>query len=84
MQPYKGTKVKKMIKNDSLFVSMETVRVGSWFVKASNCSTGGILIVLFNNNTLQSFTKYFDDEIQANLFLTRVIDSVNQAGSSYQ
>ena len=57
-------------KNNFSLISFDTVSFGDWLIKASCCNQGKILLFLYNGKTHSFDVKYFDDEYQANIYIT--------------
>jgi hypothetical protein len=57
-------------KNNFSLMSFNTVSFGDWLIKASCCNKGKILLILYNEKTHTLDVRYFDDEYQANIFIT--------------
>lgn len=70
----KDNKEKEKLKEKFIFASMDPVMFGDWSIKASSCNHGGVLIIMSNIKKLQCVTRYFDDEYQANIFITMVLE----------
>jgi len=56
------------------YVSAGTVQVGSWLIKASCSEPGGVLIVMFKISNLECHTRFFEDQVKANLFVTEILE----------
>lgn len=67
--------IKSVQQEGVVYASLEPVRFGDWLIKASSCNHGGVLVIANNVRNLKSFVRYFDDEYEANLFITCVIEN---------
>jgi hypothetical protein len=63
-------KKKAKEKSYHLYVSLNSIKVGDWTVKASSMGSRGILLILFNEKTIESITRYFTNEIEAASFMS--------------
>lgn len=51
-------------------VSMDTVKVNDWMVKASIVNSDTICVILYHYDSERTIVKYFDDEEEAYRFIT--------------
>lgn len=57
-----------------MLISPNVVNVEGWLVKASMSSEKTICLVLFNENTKESYTKFFMNEFEANAFISEIVE----------
>lgn len=71
---FKNTKLKNTTdknKNYKLYVSLNSIKIKDFIIKASSLGEG-ILVVVFNTKTIESYTRYFIDELEAANFMSSI------------
>jgi len=66
--------IKSVQQEGLVYASLEPVRFGDWLIKASSCNHGGVLVIANNVRNFKCFVRYFEDEYEANLFITCVME----------
>jgi len=73
--PSKRKTVNKMQKDGVNFFSLPAVLANKHLIKVSSNEEGNILVVIINLLTSQSIIKYFSTEIEANVFISKLVDA---------
>jgi len=64
-------------------LSMEPVKIGRWIIKASTTNLDSICLLFQDTETNELIIRYFTNEIEANLFVERLVyDSESENPSS--
>jgi hypothetical protein len=62
---------------------MEPVKIGKWIIKASTTNLESICLLFHDTETHDFLIRYFTNEIEANLFVERLVyDSESENPSS--
>ena len=62
---------------------MEPVKIGRWIIKASTTNLDSICLLFQDTETNELIIRYFTNEIEANLFVERLVyDSESENPSS--
>lgn len=64
-------------------LSMDPVKLNKWIIKASTTNLGTICLLFHDTETSELLIRYFNNEIEANLFVERLVyDSESENPSS--